>query len=175
LPPNERAKNHVNNIEEKRSQHHIASQWYDAVDDHVAFDLFLTSRLLMPNPSLHTSDSVPALTDSPWFWVMLFCAVGSGFVLMMSPKYSKRQGRLELQYQAHQEKARRQFEGEGSTREPGAEGNAAPPPTDELIIPLGPLLTVFGLLFTVSAVQLWRTRRGFARHPTDKQTPGHPS
>ncbi len=121
----------------------------------------------MPNSSLHPSDNVPALTDSPWFWVMMFCAVGSGLVLVMSPKYAKRQGRLELQYQAHQEKARRQFEGEAKAREPGAEGNTAPPTMDELIIPLGPLLTAFGLLFTVSAVQLWRTRRGLARPPTD--------
>ena len=129
----------------------------------------------MSNSSRHSSDNVPSLTDSPWFWVMMFCAVGSGLLLVMSSKYAKRQGRLELQYQAHQEKARRQFEGEGPARDPGAEGNTAPPPTGELIIPLGPLLTVFGLLFIASAVQLWRTRRGFAHHPTDKQTPGHQS
>ncbi len=98
-----------------------------------------------------------ALTDSAWFWLMLFCLVGVALLALMSPKYARRQQRLELQYQAQQEIERRRLS------EPRAESEqplTAPPAAGELIIPLTPLLSVFIGLFFVSAYGLWRSRRG---------------
>ena len=110
---------------------------------------------------------LPPLTDSPWFWAMLFGAVGVLLLVAMLPRYGKRQHRLEMQYHARQEIARRQVEGTVAAREPGEEGAAPPPVAGDLIIPLGPLLALFTGLFAISATFLWRSRRPGA-------VPAHP-
>jgi len=114
-----------------------------------------------------------AVTDSPWFWVLLFAVAGMLSLLVISSKYSKRQGRLELQYQAHQEKARRQVEGVPSAREAGEEGDMAPPPAGELIIPLWPLVTLLAAIGTGSAVMLWHGNRqsNMAAPPSNREGP----
>jgi hypothetical protein len=99
------------------------------------------------------------ITDSPWFWVMLFCAAGAGILLLMTPRYSKRQTRLEMQYYARQEIARRQVEGVDAASPPGEEGDAPPPIGDELLIPLWPLWSLLAIAFVVSALMLRRSRR----------------
>ncbi len=99
------------------------------------------------------------LTDSPWFWVMLFSAVGVVLLLAMSPKYARRQRQLEMQYYARQEIARRQVEGTSDPREPGQEGSVAPPADGELIIPLWPLVSLFATSFAISAALVWRGAR----------------
>jgi hypothetical protein len=109
----------------------------------------------------------PSLTDSPWFWAMIFSAMGVVLLLAIWPKYAKRQGRLELQYQAQQEIARRHVEGASAMREPGEEGSAAPPGPSELIIPLGPLVLLFAVLFAITAGMLYRARRATAGSTTE--------
>ena len=90
---------------------------------------------------------------------MLFAGMGVVSLVVISPKYSKRQGRLELQYQARQEIARRQVEGTGARREPGQEGNAPPPAPGELLIPLWPLIVGSSSLFFLAVVMLYRDRK----------------
>ena len=97
---------------------------------------------------------------------MLFCATGTMFLLVMLPRYGQRQRRLEMQYHARQEIARRQVEGTAPAREPGEEGSAPPPVAGELIIPLWPLLALFSTLFAISAALLWQNRR-----PNDRGEP----
>ena len=104
--------------------------------------------------------SRPPLTDSPWFWVTLFCAAGMMFLLAIWPQYAARQRRLEMQYRARQEIVRRQAAGESAAREPGQEGDARPPA--ELIIPIWPLWLLLAALLAVSATLLWRSRRRIA-------------
>jgi hypothetical protein len=116
----------------------------------------------------------PSLTDSPWFWAMVFSAMGVVLLLAISPKYARRQGRLELQYQARQEIARRQVEGTAATRESGAEGSAAPPAPGELIIRLGPLVLLFAVLFAIAAGMLYRARRAIARSIEEENPGGKP-
>jgi hypothetical protein len=93
---------------------------------------------------------------------MLFCAAGTVFLLAAWPQYAKRQRRLEMQYHARQEIARRQVEGTAPAREPGEEGSAPPPVAGELIISLWPLVALFAALFAISAALLWRNRRPWA-------------
>jgi len=90
---------------------------------------------------------------------MLFCAAGAGILLLMTPRYSKRQTRLEMQYYARQEIARRQVEGVDAASPPGEEGDAPPPIGDELLIPLWPLWSLLAIAFVVSALMLRRSRR----------------
>lgn len=90
---------------------------------------------------------------------MLFCAAGAGILLVMTPRYSKRQTRLEMQYYARQEIARRQVEGADAASPPGEEGDAPPPVVGELLIPLWPLWALLAIAFVVSALMLRRSRR----------------
>jgi len=115
-----------------------------------------------------------SLTDSPWFWGMVFSAMGVVLLLAISPKYAQRQGRIELQYQGRQEIARRQVEGSAATREPGAEGNAAPPGPGELIVPLWPLVLLFAVLFAFSAGMLYRTHRAISGSIEEPDSGGNP-
>ena len=109
--------------------------------------------------SVPPSPSKTPITDSPWFWVAVFCAAGMMFLLAIGPQYAARQRRLEMQYLARQEIVRRQAEGESAARAAGQEGDAAPPVVGELIIPLWPLLLGITALFVISAVLLWHGRR----------------
>ena len=109
--------------------------------------------------SLPPSPGKTPITDSPWFWVAVFCAAGMMFLLVIGPQYAARQRRLEMQYLARQEIMRRQAEGENAARAVGQEGDAAPPAVGELIIPLWPLLLGVTALFSISAVILWRGRQ----------------
>jgi hypothetical protein len=112
------------------------------------------------------------ITDSPWFWAMLFCAVGVVLLLVISPRYAPRQRRLEMQYRAREEMLRRGAEGETAPRPAGQEGAAPPPAPGELIIPLWPLVAVFTLGMLASAALLHRSRRP---RPTSPLPPGGPS
>lgn len=98
------------------------------------------------------------LTDSPWFWAMAFSAAGLLFLLVISPRYAARQRRLEMQYQAHQERYRRQVEGSPAAQPAGQEGSAPPPEAGELIIPLWPLVGLFAGLLALTSGILWRRR-----------------
>ncbi len=106
-----------------------------------------------------------APTDSPWFWMMIFSAAGLVVLGVAWPKYVQRQARIELQYRASQEVTRRRVEGEVAARGPGQEGDAAPPATGELLIPLWPIGAVLVVVFGVSASLYWRSRRPAADGP----------
>jgi len=105
------------------------------------------------------NSSRPPLTDSPWFWVLLFAVAGLIALLTIAPQYRPRQRRIEMQYMAREEMLRRRAEGEPVARETGLEGDAAPPAAGELMIPLWPLgLALLGVIAGSSAM-LWRARR----------------
>jgi hypothetical protein len=91
--------------------------------------------------------------------MMLFCATGLVVLLAVWPKYSERQRRLELQYHARQEIARRRVEGEPAARKTGQEGDEAPPATGELMITLWPIALILALLLTFSVAMVRRSRR----------------
>jgi hypothetical protein len=91
--------------------------------------------------------------------MMLFSAAGLVVLLVVWPKYSERQRRLELQYHARQEIARRRVEGEPAARESGQEGQTAPPETGELLITLWPIALVLVMLLAFSSAMFRRDRR----------------
>jgi len=109
------------------------------------------------------SPSNREITSSPWFWAMLFCAAGALVLAVASPQYAKRQHRLEMQYRARREIERRQVEGTAQL-----EPDAAPPPAEELVIPLWPLIALFAGLFAFSGVMLWRLKRMTAARDSGK-------
>jgi hypothetical protein len=55
------------------------------------------------------------LTDSPWFWLLVFANAGLVGVVVIGPKYNQRQGAVERRYEARREVARRAQEEETNT------------------------------------------------------------
>jgi hypothetical protein len=93
------------------------------------------------------ASSKPPVTDSPWFWVLLFSVVGLLAVAAISGQYGKRQARLERQYQARERVAG------GTVGEPDQRDYATP---DSTLIPLWPLAVVLVGVAIASAMMLGR-------------------
>jgi hypothetical protein len=91
----------------------------------------------------------PPLTDSPWFWVLLFSVVGMVSLVVISGQYGKRQARIERQYQA------RERIGDNAVNDPTRPEYATPDNTLVPIWPLGVLLVAAAML---AAVMLQRER-----------------
>ena len=89
----------------------------------------------------------PPITDSPWFWVLLFSVVGLVALAAISGQYGKRQARLERQYQAR-ERIR-----EDAVGDPRRPEYSAP---DKTLVPIWPLAVVLGGVVLVAAVMLGR-------------------
>ncbi len=103
----------------------------------------------------------PPVTDSPWFWLALFGAMGLAALLAVSPKYGRRQATIERKYQAQQQMLR-SADGmpvAGETRPPTDVEYSDP---DNTIVTLWPIRLVVLLVTVVSTAQLVRQR--FAQH-----------
>ncbi|MGD9721616.1 MAG: hypothetical protein AB7O59_05990 [Pirellulales bacterium] len=115
----------------------------------------------MAEPLRQPAPAKPSPTDSPWLWMMIFCAFGLVMLLVAWPKYSQRQSRLELKYRAEQEIARR--EGLSDAELPAARQAAEAPP-EGLIIPLWPVALLVAVLLVVSGAMFWRGQQS-SREP----------
>jgi hypothetical protein len=87
------------------------------------------------------------ITDSPWFWVLLFSAVGLILMLLFSGQISKRQARLDRQYQAR-DRVQEDAVGNPSRREYSS--------PEYTLIPLWPLAAALVAAILVSAEMLRR-------------------
>ena len=96
------------------------------------------------------SERLP-ITDSPWFWVVLFSIFGLILLLLFYPKYRDLQSMRERQYQA------RERVQEDATNDPTRRAYSRP---DATLIPLWPLVVLLGGVAAVAAAMLIRGRRG---------------
>ena len=94
----------------------------------------------------------PPITDSPWFWVLLFSLVGIVALAAISDQYGKRQARLERQYQARERIA------EDAVADPERRPYSMPGDT---LVSIWPLAIVLGGVAVFAAVML---RRDHQRH-----------
>jgi len=97
-------------------------------------------------------DARPPLTESPWFWVLVFSLMGIGALAAIGGKYGRRQAGIERQYQARERVAAA-----------GPEGAAhiAPRPyatADDTLIPLWPLAALLGAVAIGATAMLVRGR-----------------
>jgi hypothetical protein len=109
-------------------------------------------------------NEMPPITDSPWFWAMVYSAVPLVALALLSGKYAARQSQLERQYQGRQ----RMADGAASETAPAetnalagdAEAESRPfSSPDDTLISLIPLVAIFALCAIGSAVMLYRERR----------------
>jgi hypothetical protein len=96
-----------------------------------------------------TNAPPPALSDSPWYWVYLFCTAGLVALVLMGPRFAGRQAQIENKAAARLSAARQVS---GQRIEPLA-------PAESTIITLRPLYVILALLLCVAWVHLWRHHR----------------
>jgi hypothetical protein len=112
------------------------------------------------------NNTVP-LTDSAWFWVLLFSLVGLLALVAMSPKYGRRQANIERQYQARErvaEKITAENNPDASARIDDLDARRPyVATTSEKLIPIWPLAVLLALVSLVAAVMLVRSQRGWGR------------
>jgi hypothetical protein len=101
------------------------------------------------------------LTDSPWFWVMIFSLMAIGALAAIGGKYGRRQATIERQFQARTRIAQHstaQNNSPGDTRTGqlvDQHGYAAPGDT---LIPLWPLASLLLLVALFAGIMLARSR-----------------
>ena len=98
------------------------------------------------------------LTDSPWFWMLLFTLCATVAVLAVGGKYGRRQSTMERKYQARQ----RLQQGDVLTDRPEATTESPSPrpfsQSDSTLIPLWPLAVITLSLTLFSGFMLARQR-----------------
>jgi hypothetical protein len=87
-----------------------------------------------PNPS-------PAITESPWYWVYLFCTAGLVALALIGPKYAARQSQIERAGQGRQ-RAIQNLAGEAPITAMSSE--------DQIQISLRPLFLVLAALLAAA-------------------------
>ena len=102
-----------------------------------------------------------SVTDSPWFWVLIFSLMALGALVAIGPKYGRRQAVLERKYQARERVAERLGTNGGVNEGPQA---GAPVERRELasaenrLIPLWPLAAILTVVALFAATMLYRGR-----------------
>jgi hypothetical protein len=123
--------------------------------------LFAERNPLHPNPQSESRNPQSPITDSPWFWVLVFSLMALLALLAIGPKYGRRQTRLELQYQARERIAERRAtenKPEVAARIDDQTGGREFASPGDNLIPLWPLAAVLVLIAIFSAVMLGRGR-----------------
>jgi hypothetical protein len=102
------------------------------------------------------------ITDSPWFWVLMFSLVGLLALVVIGGKYSRRQAAIERQYQARErvaEKLTAENNPNGAARIESSDARRAYATPGDDLVPLWPLAVLLGLVSVAAAVMLYRARR----------------
>jgi hypothetical protein len=111
------------------------------------------SQLTEKNPQSAIDNPKSPITDSPWFWVLIFSCVGLIALGAISGQYGKRQARLERQYQARERVAEGAI-GDGAVSDPARREYATP---DDTLVPLWPLAVLLVGVAGASAYMLKRS------------------
>jgi hypothetical protein len=117
---------------------------------------------------------VPPVTDSPWFWVMLFSLAALAGIATIGPKFERREQAIETKFHARERGLKREA-AEPATAAEGSDAAVAQEPHWEPIFSVGPIMAVVGAVALLAFVQLIRLqRRRFAelRSAEAVQPPG---
>lgn len=96
---------------------------------------------------------VPPVTDSPWFWVMLFSLAALAGIATIGPKFERREQAIETKFHARERGLKRE------AAEAGGESEQADVPRFEPIFTVYPVMAVVGCVALVAFMQLIRIQR----------------
>lgn len=105
-----------------------------------------------------TAPSAARLVDSPWLWLALFAAMALLAIVVMGPKYARREADLEQKAAARQAAATRQRE-TGTPERADDAPSRSPPPSGKLQVGLVTLGSVVAAVLLVSLAGLARQAR----------------
>jgi hypothetical protein len=98
----------------------------------------------------------PSVSESPWFWVMVFSLAALMGLATIGPKYAQRQAGVERRFEARQEAARRETRPQPDLSQADAEYL---PAEQHLKVPLWRLAAVLIAVSAISGAGLWRSQR----------------
>jgi len=113
---------------------------------------------------MHVNEQAP-VTDSPWFWLLIFSLVALGALVAISGKYGRRQTVIERNYQARERVAER-LAAESDRNEPQPTDNRAQrdlASAEDRLIPLWPLAAILILVAIFAGAMLYRGDQGRGR------------
>lgn len=99
------------------------------------------------------------ISDSPWFWLLVFSTIALGAIVAVGPKYGHRQARIERQYQARERLA---SDAAGENTGPDLATSAVQADSRDFatskdtLVPLWPLAIVLSAVASVAAAMLAR-------------------
>ena len=103
------------------------------------------------------TDPHPPLTDSPWFWVLMFSGMALAAVVAIGPKYGGRQARLERQYQVRERMAVERPDGNTQVQVDRINNEAERrdlASAENTLVPLWPLVLVLSIVVLFAAIML---------------------
>jgi hypothetical protein len=102
------------------------------------------------------------LSDSPWYWVLVFSLMALAALVAMSGKYGRRQANIERQYQARQriaEKHTAENNSQAAERIDDSEARRSFATPGNNLITLWPLAILLSLVAIVATAMLFRASR----------------
>ena len=104
---------------------------------------------------MNTPSALPkkTITDSPWYWVYLFCTAGAVALLLAGPKFAARQAQIERNSEARLQVAQQVASQQINVAEQEGEQ-----PTSTRIT-LWPLYVALGFVLSVAWFNLWRRHK----------------
>lgn len=124
------------------------------------------SQSPVENPS---PDQTAGWADSPWVWFGLFAVMGIAALLVVAPKYARRQGRLEQRYENRlRAQGQRQTAATGAAADTVASGMPTRMGDARATSSLVPIALALLAGFSVAVLIVrWRTRRRSTLQPAD--------
>lgn len=124
------------------------------------------------NPQSVIQNPQLRLTDSPWYWLLVFSLFAILAIGAIGIKYGKRQSGIERQYQARErvaEKLAAANKTPGDTRIVDQEARRPFAMPGNNLITLWPLVILLGLISMVAATMLFRASRAVPENEAPRQ------
>ena len=118
------------------------------------------------------TDQRPPITDSPWFWLIVFSCSALAGLVAIAPKYSVRQAGVERKSAAREEVARRRHAQEPLPGDTAADLPVDPAEQRTLQVPLVTLVATMLLLVGTIAFSGWKLRGSMRLHDVRQTSEG---
>jgi hypothetical protein len=106
-----------------------------------------------------SSNQPPSVTDSPWFWVMLFSLGGLAALATIGPKFEQREASIEQKFHARERGLGREAIEPSNDESAPTDGKSpgpdkAPPDSQPTAPPWQPIFTITPIAFILAAIAI---------------------